>query len=158
MHNAWKRLSHDACSIHVIQKKELLSSLKTTEKWLSNCETETVNFKVWLTIVWHQHHSCSRTWGRCSSCRCHRHISGCQAPIHPSRSVSRSLCQPTKCRVSRLGIEHKHPEKKPIGYFRNGEHVNVTLTEKCTKQMKTSFSKGDKVVLLELQMIDCSKF
>lgn len=65
---------------------------------------------LWPTTVCGPRHSCSRTWCRCSSCQCHRHISGCRDRSHPSRNASRWRGPPTTYRASHLGSKQTNTQ------------------------------------------------
>lgn len=91
---------------------------------------------VWPTIVYGPHHSCSRTWCQCSSCRCHRRISGCRALSPPSRSASRCPDPPTTYRGCHLGSKQRQAHThKGVSYFKekkqkaqSASSLNATLS------------------------------
>lgn len=118
-------------------------SLQTPRLW----ETETagkVN-RCRLTIACGRRRSCSRTWGRCSSCRCRRRISGCRAPSPPSRSASRCPGPPTTCRGCRLerrgdtkgSVSVPCPHRGPWLYTTTCcKYTNFCLLSRVTKLSK----------------------
>lgn len=62
-----------------------------------------------LTTACNPRHSYSSIWGLCSSARCRRRTSECQARSRPSSSASHWLCQPTRCKGCHLWERGKTP-------------------------------------------------
>lgn len=62
-----------------------------------------------LTTACNPRHSYSSIWGLCSSARCRRRTSECQARSRPSSNASHWLCRPTRCKGCHLWEKGKTP-------------------------------------------------
>lgn len=97
-----------------------------------------------LTTVRGQRHSCSRTWGQCSSCRCHRHIFGCRVLNLPSRSASHCLGPPTMCTGSHLGTEHRQTQAENLkDVFKRKNNQKLRLWTKYHRAASTEKYKTE---------------